>query len=241
MGSGKAHHRPGGKFEGEAFAIGPVGGHRVERIRHGDDPDLDRDDLSFELVRIACAIPTFVVMANAGKASGQEGHVLEHLVPDQRMLPDVLPFLVRQLAGFREDSVLHPDLADVVQQGAALEGFPIVRRQAERLGDLQAYRCHPGGVLKGVRVASVDRAGQCLQTRKGRVLELSCLGLQGGRHRIERLSEESDFVGRAGRCAVMEVSGRHGFHRTHELLDGPGDARGHRDPDHEGEQRGCGE
>ena len=47
---------------GHALAIGPVAGHRVERIGHGHDPGQQWNLIPRQPERIAVAVPSFVVM-----------------------------------------------------------------------------------------------------------------------------------------------------------------------------------
>src|SRR2546422_5134266 len=63
------------RLEGKRLAIGAVRGHRIERIRHGDDAGDERDDVSRQLVRIALAVVPLVVDRKSTRLNSSHGYI----------------------------------------------------------------------------------------------------------------------------------------------------------------------
>src|SRR5437588_12637247 len=100
-------------------SIRSVGRHRVERVRHGEDPGAQGNLVGTKLIGITVAIPALVVMTDQRQYRIQEVDALEHLHPDNRMPlhPDLLIRLEPALLA--EDQVFAANLADVMQHAGA--------------------------------------------------------------------------------------------------------------------------
>src|SRR6185503_20373489 len=111
----------------ETLAVRPVGGHRVERVAHEDDPGLDRNLLAGLAVGIAGAVPALMAPAD------DRPHLRETL--DRREDPlaelgvrlDHAPLLRRQRPRLEQDARRDADLADVVEERAELEALQPMR------------------------------------------------------------------------------------------------------------------
>ena len=123
----------------ERPVIRPFGRDRVVVVDDGQDARADRDAFAREALRIALAVPSFVVAEDERRDRIRERHGGDDFRPDLRVNPDLLKLLLRQRARLRQDVLGDGELADVVQQRRGLDALDFVRRQARRLRQ-------PGGV-----------------------------------------------------------------------------------------------
>ena len=88
----------------------------VEVVHNADDARADRDGVPLKGLRIAGAVPAFVVAEDDRRHRIGEGNRCDDLRADLRMDADLRELLRRQRAGLRQDVCRDGELADVVQQ-----------------------------------------------------------------------------------------------------------------------------
>ena len=103
-----------------AVAIGTVGVHGVEAIRHSDDLRYTGDFIPFQTVGIPPAVGAFMVRLSADGQLRHDGDLFERFIALGGMGLDNLKFIVRQLTGLVQHLGRYADLADVVQQRDAI-------------------------------------------------------------------------------------------------------------------------
>src|SRR6266403_5699094 len=116
--------------ERRRLAIRAVAGHRVQRIRDGEDARAQRDRLSPELVRISSAVPALLVREHDLRGGAEEVDGLQDPVAHLRMPPHLRPLGLGQGTWLEEDAVRDADLADVVEERAAADVLDLVLRNA---------------------------------------------------------------------------------------------------------------
>ena len=112
-----------------AVAVGTVGVHGVEAVRHRDDLGDAGDFVPFQMVGIAPAVRPLVVGLGPDGELRHDGDLLERFIALCRVGFDDLKFLVRELAGLVQHLRRHTDLADVVQKRDAVilfHGFVVI-------------------------------------------------------------------------------------------------------------------
>src|SRR6202171_2686615 len=93
-------------------SIGPVAAHRLEGIAGMDDARLDGDLLAAEPVRVATAIPSFMLRADDGADAAKEGDRGDDAFTNHRMFPHDGRLLLIQRSRFVEDVPGDAYLAD---------------------------------------------------------------------------------------------------------------------------------
>jgi len=88
--------------------------HRREGIRDREDAGDERDVLAGQPGHVAAAVPTLVVVADAGPNVVDVRHVPDDQVAQRDMLLDDLELIRRQAPRLAEDVVGTPILADIV-------------------------------------------------------------------------------------------------------------------------------
>ena len=143
-------HHPQCRGVGQGRFVDPAGAQGVVHVGDGHDAGGQRDGLAGQAVGIAPAVAALVVMAR-----DVDGHLQETRAKPCRSatfcsVSDPMVVCVcmrtnssgRQLAGLEQDVVGQPDLADVVQRGAALQHLDEIRvdlaGEDRRLGGLLA-------------------------------------------------------------------------------------------------------
>ncbi len=157
----------------EGPAVGPVRGHRIERVGHRDHPRAEGDRLAGQPVGVARPIERLVVMADDGRALTEEAEPAEDPGPDLGVEPHRHPLLGVERPGLQEDPVGDTDLAEVVDGRRLADELDHALVEAELLGDRDGVDGDPLGVVVGRRVAMVDDLGEAADGIAGLALELA--------------------------------------------------------------------
>jgi hypothetical protein len=150
----------------QRFVIRAVGRDRVVVVDNGENPRADRDRFSGQPLRIAFAVPSFVMTEDQRRDGVGEVHFRDDLRADLRMNPDLLEFLLRQRSGLGQDVFGHGELADVVQQCRGPHALDRRVGQPDRLRQLGRVRLHTADVHVRGLILGVDRAGKGLNRRQ---------------------------------------------------------------------------
>ena len=102
----------------------------------------DRNLFALEPVRIAGAVPLFVMAAHDRRHRIGELHALQNLGAHHRVDLHLLELFRRQAPGLGDDVLGHRQLADVVQQRRGSQGFQVVRSQVQFFADLDGVDLH---------------------------------------------------------------------------------------------------
>src|SRR3954462_1898904 len=160
-----------GFLAAQPLAVGPVGGHRVERVADQDDPRLVRDLLAGLAVGVAGAVPALVAAPDDGANLGEPLDRLEDPLAELGVHLDDRALLGRERARLEQDAGRDPDLADVVEQGAQLEALQLRALEAHRLANSHGHVGDPARVRGGVLVVGLERVGERLHRRDEGLLE----------------------------------------------------------------------
>jgi hypothetical protein len=142
-----------------AAAERPILAHGVEAIDDGEDAGRARNLFPFERVRVAEAVPAFVVVANDWDDRIREVDLFENLRADGRVNLHPLELGRGEFARLVQDVIGHGQLAHVVQQRARLQGFDLGRRQAEDAAQARCVNLHAADVAVGRLILRVNRGG----------------------------------------------------------------------------------
>ena len=153
-------------------AIGSVARHGLKGVTGVDDPRLDRDLLALEAVRIATAVPPFVLGPDHWANPIEEGDGGDDPLTDDGVFAHDRRLLVIERPGLVEDVAGYPDLADVVQEGAVFEEPKPLRVKIQATPDRASQRRRLARVGFGVTILRVQRGGQRLDGRQIALLEL---------------------------------------------------------------------
>ena len=125
----------------ERASIRPIGRERIETIDHGQDASAERDLIAREPVRIAGAIPVFMMVTHDGHHGIREVHAGEDIGADLRVFFHGGVFGIGEPARLVQDVLGNRKLAEVVQQARRFDGLklPFIRA-SEGAGELQARR-----------------------------------------------------------------------------------------------------
>ena len=119
-----------------------------------------RDLLSDQTSRVAAAVEPLVVMPDRGHDVDGRAQRADDVDADLRMLPDLDELLRVERSGLGEDRVQDPDLADVVQQRAAVKLIELFLFHPEPRADVPRRVGDPVHVTARVRFFRLDRRGQ---------------------------------------------------------------------------------
>ena len=156
----------------ERLVIRPLGRDGVVVVDDRQDARADRDLLAREPLRIALAVPSFVVAEDQRRDRIRERHRRDDLRADLRVNADLLELLLRQRSGLRQDVLGHRQLADVVQQRRGLDALDLVRRQARGLRQPGRVHLHAPDVRLRRLILRVDRARQRFDRRQVQIRRL---------------------------------------------------------------------
>lgn len=146
-----------GAGRGHSRAVGAVGCHRVEGVRHRYHPRGQRNLLALESVRIAAAVPALVMPAHHRQRPRQPGDHLHDLTAAQNVRLHPVELRVRQAARLPQNLVVDGDLADVVEECRDLESAPVRLAKPHLFRKEQRVRGDALGVIAGVLVAHLHR------------------------------------------------------------------------------------
>ena len=144
----------------ERFVIRAIGRDRVEVIDDRQDPRANRNVFTADALRIALAIPPFVMAQDEGRNRIGERHGGDNLGADLRMNPDLLELLLGERPGLRQDVLRHGELADVVKQRRRLDALDVLFRESDGFREPGRVRLHAADVRLRRLVLGVDRASQ---------------------------------------------------------------------------------
>ena len=116
-----ARSRDRASDSGRALRYGPGGGHRAERVGDRDDPRDERDRLAREAVDVASAVPSLVVVADAGPDELGVRNAADDRLSERDVLVEHAELVVGQLRRLAQHDVRDADLADVVEQAGELD------------------------------------------------------------------------------------------------------------------------
>ena len=138
----------------DALAVGPLGGHRVERVDREDDPRLERDVVVREHVGVAASVDSFVVVTDHARL-GVHAEAAQQVLPCRGVVLDLLVLLGGERSGLSKNGRRDRQLADVVHHRRAGQPDQPRRGQSQlaadgdgRDGDAVAVGLG-GGVVRG--------------------------------------------------------------------------------------------
>ncbi len=156
-----------------------------------------------ETLRIALAVPSFVVAEDQRRHGIRERHGRDDFRADLRVNADLLELFLRQRPGLGQDVLGHRELPDVVEQRRRLDALNLVGREAG--GRRQACRVdlHAPDVRLRRLILRVDRARQRFDGRQVQI---------GGLPDVPLLVLDAphvDLVGAIGQVDRREGQRRH--------------------------------
>src|SRR5439155_20385082 len=151
--------------------VGPVGRHRVPRVREPDDGGLEEDPLAGQAVRVPAAVPALVVVTDDRHRGAERAELADDVSADLGVALDELELLFGEAGGLRQDGVWDAELADVVEEGAEAQRIETLLRQVQLLADRYRDALDPQGVAGGVGILGLDGRVQALDRLEGALLE----------------------------------------------------------------------
>ena len=143
-------------------------GDHVVDVGDRDDASGEWDLLSGDATRVALAVPVLVVVPDRVGPRAQpfvEG--LDERLAVQGMAAQLLPFLVRRLAGLVQDLGADVELADVVEERGPIQTVELLSCQAELLAEAVGVGADALGVSARDLVVDVERPCQLEQNLRG--------------------------------------------------------------------------
>ena len=187
--------------------VDALGRERIEDVRHGRNPPLERYCLPRETVRVAVPVPTLVV------DEGDRGSEIEHFGgrPREEPMADLgmalhrSPLLIGERASLEQDLVGDRDLADVVERAGFTQQSTPVLVETEAARDLLAHARHSLGVVAGLLITELSRVCEPADRFRLRLPQLELRAAQAG-DGVEKLLLRSAPLGELGLHAVVEES-----------------------------------
>ncbi len=124
------------------------------------DPAGEGNLLAFQAVRVAAAVPTFVVGQSDLGCHGQALVSAENLGAVVWMLPHLDELLLGEFTGLFENIRVNMNFANVVNQGLQFDGGDEFIGAAEFVGEQGAIFTHPQDVIAGILVVGFRCPGQ---------------------------------------------------------------------------------
>ncbi len=184
----------------ERLVVRPVGRHRVVVVADRQDARADRNIVTGEPVRIAFAVPPFVVAHDERRDRIRERHGRDDLGADLRVHPDFLELFLRERPSLREDVLRHGELPDILQQRRGLHALDVVIREAGGARESGGVYLHARKVHPPRMFFRVDRARERLDGRQMQiggpqhigplVVDASHVDLVSAVHEIQRRERE---------------------------------------------------
>ena len=155
------------------WAVRPLGEHRFEGDRNGEDARRERDLVANERIRVAGAIPALVRVTNDRHHAAQEPDRLEDARAKERVLLHDLFFFGRQRSGLRQDCGGHAYLAERVEERCVTQIAQLVLAHLETLPHRDRVRRDLALVILAIVVARDDRGHERRDGREVRLIELA--------------------------------------------------------------------
>src|SRR6266851_9546061 len=115
----------------EPAAVWAVVGERVERVADGDDPGQQRDARAAQAVGVAVAVERLVVVADDRQQVRARSQRADDVLADLRMGTHEHQLTRVKRARLQQDAVRDSDLADVMDDAAAIQGIQVVLGQTQ--------------------------------------------------------------------------------------------------------------
>ena len=139
-------------------AVGTGHRHGVIGVGERENPRLERDLGPAEAVRVAGAVPAFMVVQHAGNRPAKGTHAADHLRAGRGVRADLRQLVVVEGPRFREHCRADGELADVVQRAADPDRLDGARSGIHGVGEAQRERRHPDGVRRLGWIVRRERA-----------------------------------------------------------------------------------
>ncbi len=149
-----------GLLRGAARLIGILPLHGVIGFRHGDDACGLWDVLSCQLIRIAVAIPVFMMMAYRRHQVRKEGISLQDLCAQRCMFPEPRTLMGGKRVGLLQDLVRDRYLSNVVQSGCHANLGYLFGLPSHGSGDSRRQVAHAMGMGTQALVAPFQQSEQ---------------------------------------------------------------------------------
>src|SRR4051812_7140183 len=110
--------------------------HGVKRVCETDDPSRTGDLFHVQPVRVAAAVAALMMVTNHfWHMRPGELHSIHNLVPDYGVVRHLAELVLVQLAWLAKQSLVHRNLADIVQETAGANSCHFCRFQSHRFAD----------------------------------------------------------------------------------------------------------
>ena len=118
-----------------------------------------------ETIRVAGSVPMFVVPAHHTGRQRKSG-VLHDACARRCVGLQLLEFLRREIAGFRQDGLRYSHFADIVQDGGDLHRLHTCLVQTQPASQLSRVQSGAHQVIRPMAALGLDRQGQRLEAGK---------------------------------------------------------------------------
>jgi len=170
-----------------AAAVEARRGHGLEGVRDAEHAAGERDVLAGELLGIAAAVPALVQVEHP-VGDLRHARALDDVAAERGVALHLEELVVGEPGGLEQHRVGHADLADVVEDPGGPDLVDLLLRHPELAREHRGVLGDPGGVLVGVAVLEVDRAGEGVDR----------VGEAGGARAIRLLLERERRVDEGG-------------------------------------------
>ena len=157
----------------------------VSASRHGKDPGPVRNDVALEALGITRTVEVFMMSTDDLGGTGKVADMADDPETDLRVSAHDDLFLGSQRPRLVEHRVRHADLADVMEQGAAVEVHKLPPANLARVCNDEGILGHPEGMVADLVLPRVDGVHEGLE-----------------RHEVGRI----DMVDNAFEIGVAEVA-----------------------------------
>ena len=199
------HHRER-PLHRQGPSVDAFGRERVENVRHGGDPALERDRIAGEAARITLPVPALVVHERDRRREVQHlrGRAAQEPMADLGVAPHRAALVVGEGAPLQQDLVGDGDLADVVQRARIAQQAAAILLEAEASRDLLAHPRHPLRVMTGLRIAELGCVREPADRLRLSTTQLELRTAQPG-DRVEKLLLGAAPLGQLRLEALMEA------------------------------------
>src|SRR5215210_3716018 len=138
-------------------AIDALRGHCVVGVGYEDDAGAERDPIARQAVRVAAAVPAFVVVEHP-VGYWVDAKALEHAEADLRVPLEHHPFRIGERAWLAQNLLGDRELAEVVQAGREPRELDLLFGEAQPTRRARREVGHPLRMTAGVDVPSINGA-----------------------------------------------------------------------------------